>query len=179
MSTGIGAGIIVDGILDRGSRGNAGEFGHIVLRPEGPECPAGHRGCLESLASGTAIAREGQRRQQESDFLKEVPTVDTKAVFAGYEAGDAVATAIIEQAADWLGLGLSYLINLFNPEMIILGGGVATHASAAYRDRVWSKAQARSLKALSQVVQLVPAQLGQESGLMGALAVAVMASSSD
>ncbi len=175
VSTGIGAGIVVDGALYAGSHGNAGEFGHLVLKTDGPECPAGHRGCLESLASGTAIARQGRERQQDSDYLRHVAEIETKTVFEGFEQGDAVAEQIIHEAADWLGLGLSYLINLFNPEKIILGGGVATHAPAVYRERAWNRARTWSLKAMIDVAQLVPAELGGDSGLKGALAVAIAA----
>ncbi|NMP22836.1 ROK family protein [Sulfobacillus harzensis] len=177
ISTGIGAGIVADGQLYRGARGNAGEFGHIVMRPDGPVCSAGHQGCLESLASGTAIARRGRERQKDSEYLRAQSEVETKTVFEGFESDDAVCRAIVEEAADWLGLGLSYLINLFNPEKIILGGGVATHAPEAYPERVWQAAQRWSLKAMAEVVRLVPAELGGDSGLMGALAVAVMADS--
>lgn len=179
ISTGIGAGIVADGVLYSGAHGNAGEFGHLVMQPDGFECPAGHRGCLESLASGTAIARKGRERQAESAYLKAIESLDTKDVFEGMEAGDPVCAQIIDEAADWLGLGLSYLINLFNPEKIIIGGGVGTHAPSSYFQRVWTTAQRSALPAMAEVVQLVPAELGSESGLIGALAVAVMADSRD
>lgn len=173
VSTGIGAGIVAGGRLYAGARGNAGEFGHIVMNPTGPECPAGHQGCLESLASGTAIRRQGQAQQSASAYLGGLDAVETKDVFDGYEAGDPVCRAIVEAAADQLGLGLSYLIDLFNPEKIILGGGVATHAPASYRERLWHAATRWSLKTMAGVVELVPAQLGGDSGLKGALAAAV------
>lgn len=174
VSTGIGAGIIVNGALYAGSKGNAGEFGHLVMEPDGPHCRAGHQGCLESLASGTAIARAGRSRKLESAALRKLNEVQTRDVFLAYEKGDRVATEIIEEAADWLGRGLSYLINLFNPEKIILGGGVATHAPAPYRERVWNAAWHFALPALAGVTQLIPAELGEDSGLLGALAVAVI-----
>lgn len=173
VSTGIGAGIIVDGELYSGSRGNAGEFGHIVMNPHGVACPAGHRGCLESMASGTAIARQGRERQEESDSLRGKLSIDTKDVFDGYAQKDTVCLEIIDGAADALGLGLSYLINLFNPDKIVLGGGVATHVPDSYRERVWQATKHYALPALFSVASLVPAELGEDSGLMGALAVAV------
>jgi len=177
VSTGIGAGIIIDGALYRGSRGNAGEFGHVVMKPDGVLCSAGHRGCLESMASGTAITRMGKERREESVYLRGLEGVETKDVFDGYQRGDAVCVDIIDYAADALGLGLSYLINLFNPEKIILGGGVATHVPESYHSRVWAATERWSLAALVKVASLVRAELGEESGLMGALAVAVMAHS--
>lgn len=173
VSTGIGAGIVASGKLYGGARGNAGEFGHIIMKKDGPRCPAGHSGCLESLASGTAIRRMGQERKNDSEYLKALAQVDTKDVFLGYESGDPVCQDIVFEAADWLGLGLSYLVNLFNPEIIIVGGGVATHAPQDWRDRLWQGIQHWALEAMVDVVKLVPAKLGEESGLMGALALAL------
>lgn len=177
VSTGIGAGIVAGGQLYRGARGNAGEFGHIVMQTDGPLCAGGHRGCLESLASGTAVARRGRELRQDSEFLQQHSEIETKTVFAGFEVGDAVCRATVEEAADWLGLGLSYLVNLFNPEKIIIGGGVAAHAPDAFLERVWRATRRSSLNALADVVRLVPAEFGGDAGLMGALAVAVMADS--
>ncbi|MCY0877855.1 MAG: ROK family protein [Firmicutes bacterium] len=173
VSTGIGAGIIAGGALYGGARGNAGEFGHIIMQPEGPLCHAGHRGCLESLASGTAIRRMGQERQEQSEYLKVLATVDTKDVFDGYIRGDEVCVDIVHGAADRLGLGLSYLVDLFNPEKIVLGGGVATHAPASYRQRVAAAMARWALPSLASIVTVVPAELGEDSGIKGALALAI------
>lgn len=174
VSTGIGAGIIASGRLYAGARGNAGEFGHMIMQLDGPQCALGHRGCLESLASGTAIRRDARARQQASKFLQELDEIDTKDVFTGYVNGDEVCQEIIEQAADRLALGLSYLVDLFNPELIVLGGGVATHAPQSYLQRIDARLRVWSLPALADAVRVVPAQLGEDSGLLGALALAVM-----
>lgn len=173
VSTGIGSGIITAGQRYSGSRGNAGEFGHIVMEPDGEKCPAGHRGCLESLASGTAIRRLGTERQADSAYLSKVSHVETKDVFDGYESGDPICRTIVEGSADRLALGLSYLVDLFNPERIVVGGGVGTHAPASYRERLIEGMRRWSLPALAQIVTVVPAQLGEDSGLIGALALAV------
>lgn len=173
VSTGIGAGIVANGQRYSGARGNAGEFGHLVMDPKGPRCPAGHHGCLESLASGTAIRRMGQERQQESSYLKSLDAVDTKDVFEGFGQHDSVCTEIIEGASDRLALGLSYLINLLNPEVIVIGGGVGTHAPKAYFDRLSRGIERWALPAMAETVRLVQAKLGKDSGLMGALALAV------
>ncbi|MCY0897755.1 MAG: ROK family protein [Firmicutes bacterium] len=173
VSTGIGAGIIAGGAIYTGARGNAGEFGHLVMQPEGPLCHAGHRGCLESLASGTAIRRFGQERQAHSQYLRNLQNVDTKDVFDGYVHGDDVCIDIVQAAADRLGLGLSYLVNLFNPEKIILGGGVATHAPDSYRQRVSAAMTRWALPSLASIVTVMPAKLGEDSGLKGALALAI------
>ncbi|PSR20430.1 MAG: ROK family protein [Sulfobacillus acidophilus] len=175
VSTGIGAGIVTNGRLYVGARGNAGEFGHIVMKPDGAVCAAGHRGCLETLASGTAIRRDARERQGNSPYLSQLAAIETKDVFAGYVKGDQVCQDIVDQAADHLALGLSYLVDLFNPEVIVLGGGVGTHAPQAYWQRLEQGISTWALPALAQAVRLVPAQLGEDSGLLGALAVAVMA----
>ena len=173
VSTGVGAGIVAAGRWYSGARGNAGEFGHIVMEPGGPVCAAGHRGCLEQLASGTAIRREGQDRQRDSAFLGSLSDVDTKDVFDGYDRNDPVCEEIIGQAADRLALGLSYLINLFNPERIILGGGVGTNAPESYFQRIRGRMKQLALPAMADVVTLERAELGADSGLIGALALAV------
>jgi glucokinase len=175
VSTGIGAGIVTNGRLYAGARGNAGEFGHIVMQPDGPLCPAGHRGCLESLASGTAIRRDARERRASSKYLSGLEDIETKDVFVGYVSGDEVCQDIIAQATDRLALGLSYLVDLFNPEVIVLGGGVGTHAPQDYWQRLEDGLRTWALPALADAVHLVPAQLGEDSGLLGALAVAVMA----
>lgn len=172
VSTGIGAGIVAGGAVVSGSHGNAGELGHIVIEPDGPSCPAGHRGCLESLSSGTAIARMGRERQKMSAFLAQRPEIQTKDVFDGAAAGDLVCQDIVARAADTLGRGLSYLVNLCNPELMVLGGGVMTHADAIYRDAVTRALALYSLPDLFPSMTIVPAQLGGEAGLVGALAVA-------
>ncbi len=177
VSTGIGAGIIANGMLYSGSRGNAGEFGHLVMDPDGVSCAAGHRGCLESLASGSAIGRNGRAQQQASEFLRKIARIEAKDVMNGYVAGDPICVNIIQAAADRLALGMSYLVNLFNPERIILGGGVGTHAPQSYRDRLMEGISRWALPALCETVRIVPAALGEDSGVIGALALAVTASS--
>jgi glucokinase len=164
---------VAAGRVVAGARGNAGEFGHLVLDPQGPLCPAGHRGCIESFASGTALARDGRERQQDSAFLRTVSVVDAKAVFDGWAAGDRVCADIIAHAAERLGLAMSYLVNLFNPERIAIGGGVGVNAPDAYFSEITKWAQQYSLPALFQLVEWRRAELGAESGVIGALAVAL------
>lgn len=173
VSTGIGAGIVASGRVLSGSRGNAGEFGHLVMDPHGPACATGHFGCLETLASGTAIRRRAVERQGDSPYLKGLTSLDTKDVFDGFSQSDPVSVAIVEEACDHLALGLSYLVDLFNPERIVVGGGVGAHASQAYYERLRQGIREWSLPAMSAVVQVGRAALGDQSGLVGALALAV------
>ena len=115
ISTGIGGGIINHGSLVHG-KGNAGEVGHMILLPSGPHCECGKRGCLEALASGTAIAKKG------SDLLGR--SVDAEDVVKMARGGHSLAAKIIDDAAYFLGLGISNLAEICDPEVVVLGGGV-------------------------------------------------------
>lgn len=173
ISTGIGAGFVVNGRVMSGFRGNAGEFGHLVLDPAGPWCPAGHYGCVESYASGSALTREGRRHQKESPYLDGKESVDAKTVLQGWMRDDPVCGQIVDAATERLGRGLSYLIDLMNPERIIVGGGVGVNAPERYLTMIESYARQYALPAMMAVVQFRRAQLGEQSGVMGALAVAI------
>ena len=132
VSTGIGGGVLIDGWPYSGSRGFAGEIGHIIIDPQGPLCGCGSRGCLESLASGTAIARIARERMLagESSLLHqmvngEVEKVRAETVSEAAKKGDGLAKKIMEEAGASLGLGIASLLNIFDPELVILGGAVA------------------------------------------------------
>ena len=132
VSTGIGGGVLIDGWPYSGSRGFAGEIGHIVIDPQGPSCGCGSRGCLESLASGTAIARIARERMLagEPSLLQqmvkgEVEKVRAETVSEAAKKGDGLAKNIMEGAGASLGLGIASLLNIFDPELVILGGAVA------------------------------------------------------
>jgi glucokinase len=132
VSTGIGAGLILDARLYRGA-GLAGEFGHMTLLEDGPTCACGKRGCLESLSSGWAIARDGQLALQNAPAgspLREASdkssgALTAKLVIEAARAGDALAQAVVARAATFLGIGIATTINLLDPELIVIGGGVA------------------------------------------------------
>ena len=131
VGTGIGGALIIEGRLVRGARGFAGEIGHIPLLPrEGPFCGCGSRGCLEALASGTAIAREGRALVQTGkmtvlrDMVKG-SALQASDVFEAARREDRCALEIIDRAAWYLGQGLAIAVNIFNPDTIIVGGGIA------------------------------------------------------
>lgn len=172
VSTGVGSGIVVNGARYAGIQGNAGEIGHLVMKPEGRLCRCGRRGCLETLASGTAIQRSAMEQAEASPYLKALATVDAQAVFAGALKGDATCQSIVQEAAQYLGLGLSYLVNLFNPQAIILGGGVIVN-QPEWLDMVIPFVADYSMADLFHPVHIALAQLGADSGLQGALATAV------
>jgi len=173
VSTGIGGGIIIDNKLYSGQCGSAGEIGHMTIDVNGPKCNCGNTGCLEMLASGTAVAREAIRRisQGEKSSLSEmvrgkVENITAKEISTAARGGDSLALGVISQAATYLGIGLVNLVNIFNPEMIIIGGGLSRMGDLLLNpSRQVVKERAFPLSA--QAVRIVPAQLGDDAGLVG------------
>ncbi len=179
VGTGIGGGIIINGELYRGYCGSAGEIGHMTIDANGPKCACGNVGCLEMLASGTAIAREAIRRVSSGEKSALVGivggrTVDITAEKVGVAAGggDSLALDVILQAATYLGVGMVNLVNIFNPEMIIVGGGVA-----GLGDLLLGPARRlvreRAFPISAESVRVVAAELGNEAGVYGAAAFAL------
>jgi len=135
LGTGIGGGLVANGVLQRGVNGFAGEFGHMVVHPDGPRCPCGRRGCWERYASGSGLAmlaREaatGRRLQNVVVHAGGDPqAVRGEHVQAAARDGDPEALAVIDDFARWVALGLSNLTNAFDPELFVLGGGLAAGA---------------------------------------------------
>ncbi len=127
LSTGVGGGSIIDGRLHRGAAGNGGEFGHITVRPGGRDCLCGRRGCLEAYASGTSIAARAADLLAASDrdsSLRELPAVRAEHVSAAASTGDPLAGDVWSETTDLLGQAVTDLVNLFEPHVVVLGGGV-------------------------------------------------------
>ncbi len=176
VSTGIGGGIIIDGRLYQGASGSAGEFGHMVLDADGPACACGNHGCLEALASGSAIAREGRdaAARGESPALARLATergeLTAEHVAEAAAGGDAVAAGIVSRAAGFFGLGLAAIVNALNPEAIIIGGGVSKMgdhflgpAETAMREHAFALP--------AGVVTLRSSALGDRAAALGAIAL--------
>ena len=177
IGTGVGSGFIVDEVLLRGTRGAAAEFGHVVIDPSGPECPCGLRGCLEQFASGTAIARAAKLAVERGDdtmLVKMAGSVDgITARHVSLAAGlqDEVSTIVLRKAGRALGIGMSNVVNVFDPQAIVLGGSVVK-AGEPYlgpaRDEL-----ARALAAQKRrPVQLNVTSLGDDAGIIGAASLA-------
>jgi glucokinase len=157
VSTGIGGGIIVNGEILHGATDSAAEVGHMTILPEGPQCNCGKKGCLEALASGTAIARRANSSSAEE-------------VYKAALKGDKKALGVIEEAARYLGLGIANLVNVLNPEVVVIGGGVSKMGELLFsvvRETVAKEA----LEVPAKAVKIVPAQLGDEVGALGAVRV--------
>ncbi len=131
VSTGIGGGIILDGQIWRGQSGGAGEIGHMVVDPRGKVCKCGRRGCLEAMASGAAIGSSVNELRQEGKGTGILAMVNAKNGVGAFEVaaaarqGDAEARTIVNRVVEYLGQGIANLVNIFNPELVVLGGGVA------------------------------------------------------
>jgi len=176
VSTGIGGGLILGGRLHRGANGTAGEIGHIVVDPDGPRCRCGNRGCLEVLASGTAIAgqaREAVGRGEPTSlqsFAGRPDEITAVAVARAARDGDALAAGLYREAGTRIGVALGNLVALLNPKMIIVGGGISKTGDLLFRPlREAIRARAYPWPALGVVV--APAALGDDVGIIGAAAL--------
>ena len=175
ISTGIGGGFIIDDRMLVGSHGIAGEVGHITVLPDGPMCGCGHRGHLESVSSGTGIANYVERRLKEGaksslSLSPEKPT--SRMIAEAAKNGDALALEAFEIAGTFLGRAIADLLHIFNPTVIVLGGGV-TNAGDILMNPV-KKAIEESIMtpAYNQNLEIHFAKLGDQAGLVGALALA-------
>jgi glucokinase len=135
LGTGIGGGVVANGELQRGRNGFAGEFGHMVVHPDGPRCPCGRRGCWERYASGSGLAmlaREAATGRRLTAVVRHAggdpQNVRGEHVQAAAREGDPEALAVIDDFGRWVALGLANLTNAFDPEMFVLGGGLASGA---------------------------------------------------
>ena len=175
VSTGVGGGIIADGKLYGGARGSAGEIGHTVIDPDGPQCGCGNYGCLEALASGTAIARRGTEEEARgasdalSQSLARDGEVTASAVAEAAEQGDRVCQEIYSEAGRFLGIALANLVNVLSPEMIVVGGGV-TKAAPLFMPQAENTMRALALSEPLKHMRLVLAELGEEAGVLGMIA---------
>lgn len=180
VGTGVGGGVVLGDRLVRGANGMAGELGHIAVLEGGPACPCGARGCLEALASGSAIARAAREAMAADRVAHDSPLatvapgdVTGKAVTVAAYAGDPQATAILATAGRWLGVGIASLIAAFDPEVVVLGGG-AMQAGALLLEPAAQGAQERLLgRGYRDLPPIVAAGLGDEAGLVGAALLAL------
>jgi glucokinase len=175
LGTGVGGGIILDGKLWRGSYGSAGELGHTSLDPfNGPQCKCGNRGCLEVYASATAIVR--MTREMLSSYPDTILTGECLTAAKVYDAGklgDRLALEIFKTVGAYLGVRIANLINTLGPEVVVIGGGVANGWSL-FEDTMREEVLNRAFPSLATGVQIKPAELGDNAGLLGAAHLAWM-----
>src|ERR671912_811498 len=176
LGTGVGGGVITHGVLLRGAQGAGGEMGHVTIDPKGPPCGCGNYGCLEALASGTAIrrlAREIANERPDSALgrLAIERQVLGEDVTRLAQEGDEAAISVLEETGRWLGIGLAGFVNIFNPEVIAVGGG-ASRAGEFILGPARKEVQLRARSPSRDLVEIKEATLGPESGVLGAAALA-------
>ncbi|MFT8312657.1 MAG: ROK family protein [Clostridium sp.] len=177
VSTGIGGGAVLNGQIYRGNTSNALEIGHMTLEKDGPRCNCGNYGCAEALASGTAIGKRGKEAVlgEEPTSLKNYDDVTSYEVFLEAKKGDKVASEILDKSLNYLGICVANLIVTFDPEMVVIGGGVSKGGDIVF-DKVKEVVNTRCFKAMAESCKIVPAGLGTDAGVMGAVALAVIES---
>jgi glucokinase-like ROK family protein len=174
IGTGVAAGIVIHGQLYTGINSSAGELGHVTVAADGPLCACGNRGCLQALVSGPAIssrAREHLRQAPGSRLLDLVEghpeRITAETVFAAAGQGDPLALRVVDETAQYLGMAVANLVNLFNPELIVLGGPVG-QAGPVLLDPVCREAQRRAMAYPLSAVRIVTSTLGSDAGAIGA-----------
>jgi glucokinase-like ROK family protein len=177
VGTGIGAGLLMDGQIYRGVTGSAGEIGHLTIDENGPICACGNQGCLEALAGGRAIARQAQEAVQNGlrtqlTSIQPLGKITARDVAAAARRGDLVAQQILANAGSHIGIALAGLVNMFNPGMVIIGGGVAQTGDILL-EPMRQTVERRSLPAATRVVRITTAMLGRRSSSMGAVVQAL------
>jgi glucokinase len=177
LGTGVGGGVIANGRLVSGAAGLGGELGHMLVSLDGPRCSCGSVGCLEAYASGWAIARESEFVAATADgaaIRDQVGdgAITASAVAAAAQLGDPAAQAILDRAGTALGAAIGSLVNIFNPELVVIGGGLATLGDVLL-EPARHVIPRYSFRAQREAVSLVLAALGDDSGLFGAGAIAM------
>lgn len=173
VGTGVGSGLVVNGQLVRGASMAAGELGHIIIeRNDGEICGCGNTGCVEAYASGPSVVKLAYDYIQggKSTKFKEMASGGQITPYMVYEAakqGDAVAKQIFTKVGGYLGVAMASVVNLLNPEKIIVGGGVA-QAGDLLLDPIRETIKKRCLSVSAQAVEVVPAELGESAGVIGA-----------
>jgi glucokinase len=186
VGTGVGGGIVIDGKLYRGSTGSAGEVGHMILQEGGAACGCGNYGCLEALASRTAMAKDAiaQASTGKAPILFSVAGSDLRkcrssVLFEAVEGGDKGVKKAVDRAASWLGVGLANLVHVLNPEAIVVGGGVVTRFGQKFLDRAIASMEDHLMPGLSGTAEILLSELGDLAVPTGAACIAIEGSRRD
>lgn len=174
IGTGIGGGIILDGKLFHGSSFAGAEFGHMTICHDGRKCNCGGIGCLEMYASAPAMvkdARRGLAKDKKSIIHrlvgKDLSRVTTQVLFQAEKKGDTLAAGVINQACAYLGAGIASAVNLLNPEVVVIGGGVSQGGTSFIR-RIEKEVKRRAFPSATRHLKVVKAKLGNDAGFIGA-----------
>ncbi len=179
LGWGVGLGIIIDGKIYYGNDSFSGEFGHIQVAPDGELCYCGKLGCLETVASGRALTRiakakilAGEKTMLVEEKGVDINQLDARNILEAANKGDQFSIELLETTGKYLGLGIGYLINIFNPEKIILGGGI-TVANSYLMNSIISTAMKQSLTHINKSVQFEISTLGFKAGAIGVAMLSV------
>ena len=189
MSTGIGGGIVANGEIYHGANDSAGEVGHQILLPDGPLCGCGKHGCLEALCSGPSIARRAQvalnSRSQTGGAIEgqphtkilalaggQIDRVRSEHVLQAARDGDALAIALTEETAYYMGWGIANLVNILNPEIVLIGT-IAIAAGDLLLDPIRRTVAEMAMQRPAEAVKIMPAQLGDSVGDLAAISLVI------
>ena len=179
MSTGIGGGIVANGEIYHGANDSAGEVGHQILLPDGPLCGCGQYGCLEALCSGPAIARRAQEAiidQPHTQILAhadgQIDAVRSEHVLQAARDGDALAMALVEETAYYMGWGIANLVNILNPQIVLLGT-IAVAAGDLLLDPIRRTVTEMAMQRPLETVKIMPAELGDSIGDLAAISLVI------
>jgi predicted NBD/HSP70 family sugar kinase len=169
----VGMGIVIDGRLYTGATGNAGELGHMVIQRDGPLCICGNEGCLEAIGSGMALRREARDRVGKGVITaiggvsQGVNEISLEAIIEAADAGDKVAHKLIQDMGESLGIAISNVVNILNPELVILGGSLMG-AREIVTEVISKSIRSHCLSPISAAVRVAASELAEKSGILGA-----------
>jgi len=179
LGPGLGVGILINGRIYRGSKLNVGEFGHTTITENGPICYCGNYGCLESLASDYALVQQTEAALREGvkttipDYAPEPGKITTGAIFRAAADGDRFALNLVEKAARLLGTGIANLVNLFGPEVIIIGGTMAEAGGDMLMSAICATLSTKALDRMEKDVEIRRSSFGNEEAIRGAVTLAL------
>jgi glucokinase len=178
IGTGIGGGIILNGELFGGVGHTAGEIGHMVLEMDGPKCGCGNKGCFEALASRTAMFRriktaikEGQKTLL-TEMLEDVDKLRSGDLRKAVRRGDKLAERVVEEAAQYIGVAVANLVNVLNPEVVVLGGGVMEALADEMLSLIVETAHDYAMSGAMNGVEIMASSLGDYAGITGGAVLA-------
>ncbi len=178
LGPGLGMGIVLDGLVDRGGGPTVGEFGHMTVEENGPICYCGNYGCLETVASDFALVAQAEQAMKDGvqthipEHVDDTGTITPAAIFQAAEMGDRLAGNIIDKAGAYLGTALAGVVNLLAPEGIIFGGTMSEEGERLLKT-IHHTMKKRALESLEKDIQIELCTFGQQAGVFGALAVAL------
>lgn len=174
VGTGVGGGLIIDGQLWRGANHAAGEIGHMVIDQNGPACRCGSRGCLETFCSSSAILARTKRKLErgltphfEEILEGSIDNLTIRKLFQAAKKGDDVALEVVQETSAFLATGIASACNLLNPEIVVIGGGVAD-GGGGFVEAVASEVRKRGMKPAVEQLRVAKATLGNDAGFIGA-----------